>query len=56
MHSMLQKLKTFTVRILSSWRPDNSLLQERLYYAEGRHHPRHPRHGTLKGLDVCTNS
>ncbi len=56
MHSMLQKFMILIAHVLSSWRPDNSLLQERLYYAEGRHHPHHPRHGTLKGLDVCANS
>ena len=27
-----------------------SLLIERLYYAEGRHHPQHPLHGSHKGL------
>ena len=27
-----------------------SLIIERLYYAEGRHHPDHPRHGSQAGL------
>ncbi len=27
-----------------------NLLIERLYYAEGRHHPAHPRHGSFSGL------
>ena len=26
------------------------LILERLYYAEGRHHPEHPRHGSFEGL------
>ena len=26
------------------------LMLERLYYAEGRHHPQHPRHGSFEGL------
>ena len=26
------------------------LVLERLYYAEGRHHPQHPRHGSFEGL------
>ena len=26
------------------------LILERLYYAEGRHHPQHPRHGSFEGL------
>ena len=27
-----------------------NLIIERLYYAEGRHHPDHPRHGSQVGL------
>ena len=27
-----------------------TLMIERLYYAEGRHHPDHPRHGSQSGL------
>ena len=27
-----------------------SLVIERLYYADGRHHPEHPNHGSLQGL------
>lgn len=27
-----------------------SLIVERLYYAEGRHHPDHPLHGSHAGL------
>ena len=27
-----------------------SLVLERLYYADGRHHPEHPRHGSFEGL------
>lgn len=27
-----------------------SLVLERLYYADGRHHPEHPRHGSFDGL------
>ena len=27
-----------------------SLIVERLYYAEGRHHPDHPLHGSHSGL------
>ena len=27
-----------------------NLLIERLYYADGRHHPDHPLHGSRKGL------
>ena len=27
-----------------------NLIIERLYYAEGRHHPDHPRHGSQAGL------
>jgi hypothetical protein len=23
---------------------------ERLYYADGRHHPEHPNHGSFQGL------
>ena len=26
------------------------LMLERLYYADGRHHPEHPRHGSFEGL------
>ena len=29
-----------------------SLVLERLYYAEGRHDPRHPSHGRFDGLCV----
>ncbi|MEB3157982.1 MAG: hypothetical protein VKK03_00820 [Synechococcus sp.] len=28
----------------------STLMAERLYYAEGRHHPQHPRHGSQAGL------
>ena len=38
----------------SSFKPSNtsfpSLIVERLYYAEGRHHPDHPLHGSHTGL------
>ena len=27
-----------------------SLVLERIYYADGRHHPEHPRHGSFDGL------
>ncbi len=26
------------------------LMLERLYYADGRHHPEHPHHGSFEGL------
>jgi hypothetical protein len=26
------------------------LVLERLYYADGRHHPEHPNHGSFQGL------
>ena len=29
-----------------------SLILERLYYAEGRHNPSHPKHGSFQGLSV----
>ena len=29
-----------------------TLVLERLYYADGRHDPRHPRHGSFTGLSV----
>ena len=29
-----------------------TLVLERLYYADGRHAPRHPRHGSFAGLSV----
>ncbi|MDB4651220.1 cyanate hydratase [Synechococcus sp. AH-551-E05] len=31
-----------------------SLVLERLYYADGRHHPEHPNHGSIKGLTSFT--
>jgi hypothetical protein len=29
-----------------------SLVLERLYYADGRHNPSHPRHGSFDGLSL----
>lgn len=29
-----------------------SLVLERLYYADGRHNPSHPKHGSFQGLSV----
>lgn len=34
----------------SAPRPFPNLIIERLYYAEGRHHPDHPLHGQQTGL------
>ena len=31
-----------------------SLVLERLYYADGRHHPEHPKHGSFQGLSTVT--
>jgi hypothetical protein len=31
-----------------------NLVIERLYYADGRHHPEHPNHGSVKGLTTFT--
>jgi anti-sigma factor ChrR (cupin superfamily) len=31
------------------------LMLERLYYAEGRHHPQHPRHGSFEGLSQLSS-
>lgn len=28
-----------------------NLVLERLYYADGRHHPNHPQHGSFLGLN-----
>ena len=40
--------------LLASQRLDGShatsLVLERLYYADGRHNPNHPRHGSFEGL------
>ncbi len=32
--------------------PATNLVLERLYYADGRHNPSHPRHGSFEGLSV----
>ena len=32
--------------------PAINLVLERLYYADGRHNPSHPRHGSFDGLSV----
>lgn len=29
-----------------------NLVLERLYYADGRHNPQHPHHGSFEGLNV----
>ncbi len=33
-------------------KPAINLVLERLYYADGRHNPDHPRHGSFDGLNV----
>ena len=46
--------------LLASQRMSNvnatSLVLERLYYADGRHHPEHPLHGSFDGLANLTPS
>ena len=46
--------------LLASQRLDGShatsLVLERLYYADGRHNPNHPRHGSFEGLTTLASS
>ena len=37
-------------------KPAINLVLERLYYADGRHNPDHPRHGSFDGLNVLPQS
>ena len=37
-------------------KPAINLALERLYYADGRHNPDHPRHGSFDGLNVLPQS
>ncbi|ABB27246.1 hypothetical protein Syncc9902_2288 [Synechococcus sp. CC9902] len=50
---MSQLLRSLS-SLLGSQKSDNatltSLVLERLYYADGRHHPEHPNHGSFQGL------
>jgi hypothetical protein len=50
---MSQLLRSLS-SLLGSQKSDNatltSLVLERLYYADGLHHPEHPNHGSFQGL------
>jgi len=52
--NMSQLLRSLS-SLLGSQQSDNatltSLVLERLYYADGLHHPEHPNHGSFQGLN-----
>ena len=55
--NMSQLLRSLS-SLLGSQQTNNatltSLVLERLYYADGRHHPEHPKHGSFQGLSTVT--
>ena len=51
---MGQFLRSIATQLQSQFLPPSTtpqIMLERLYYAEGRHHPDHPRHGSFE--DLC---
>ena len=52
MHQMFQLVHRSWSRQLVTASTTTNLLLERLYYAEGRHNPLHPRHGSFVDLDT----
>ena len=50
MNTPFRTLATLLNRQNHNSSPTTSLVLERLYYADGRHHPEHPRHGSFEGL------
>jgi hypothetical protein len=50
MVELLQSLSSLLSNKASHTATLTSLMIERLYYADGRHHPDHPNHGRCQGL------
>jgi len=50
MGQLLQSLSSLFSSKASHTATLTSLVLERLYYADGRHHPEHPNHGSFQGL------
>jgi hypothetical protein len=50
MVELLQSLSSLLSSKASHTAALTSLMIERLYYADGRHHPEHPNHGSFQGL------
>ncbi len=53
MNQMSQFFQSMATMLQAQFLPTTTtpqLMLERLYYAEGRHHPEHPRHGSFEGL------
>ncbi len=53
MFAMGQFFRSMATQLQLQFLPPSTapqLMLERLYYAEGRHHPDHPRHGSFEGL------
>ena len=52
MSTLFRKLTSLLNNQTLSSSVSNSLVLERLYYADGRHNPSHPQHGSFQGLSV----
>ena len=52
MSTLFRKLTSLLNNPTLSFNVSNSLVLERLYYADGRHNPSHPKHGSFQGLSV----
>ena len=52
MSTLFRKLTSLLNSQTLSSSVSNSLVLERLYYADGRHNPSHPQHGSFQGLSV----
>jgi hypothetical protein len=54
MSQLLRSLSSLLSNKESSSAALTNLVIERLYYADGRHHPEHPNHGSVTGLTSFT--
>ena len=52
MSTLFRKLTSLLNNQTLSSSVSNSLVLERLYYADGRHNQSHPQHGSFQGLSV----
>lgn len=52
MSELFRSISSLFLRQHLQMQPATNLVLERLYYADGRHNPNHPRHGSFDGLSV----
>ena len=54
MSELFRSISTLFLSQNIQTQPATNLVLERLYYADGRHNPSHPRHGSFEDLIVLS--